>query len=253
MKKIIFVSLSCMLALAAGCVSAAKHKELQDENEMNKQELQTARLRISELEGKLGVASTENTKLEGSVAEMQKALEEAQKRKQETEKRLKEFQQLTARFKKLVDAGKLTVRVVNGRMLIGLSTDILFPSGSAKLSPAGLAAIKEVTGVLASLEDRNFQIEGHTDNVPIRANPQFASNWELASARAMTVLNTMLEAGMPANRISAASYGDTQPVASNKTVEGKALNRRIAIVIVPDLSGLPGFEELNKLSSEKGG
>jgi chemotaxis protein MotB len=59
----------------------------------------------------------------------------------------------------------------------------------------------------------------------------------------------MIDAGMPANRVSAASYADTQPVQSNDTVEGKAANRRIAIVVVPDLSSLPGYDELNKMSN----
>jgi chemotaxis protein MotB len=133
-------------------------------------------------------------------------------------------------------------------MTVALSSDVLFPSGSAKLSASGIASVKEVTGLLVSLVGRKYQIEGHTDNVPIKTS-SYPSNWELASARAMTVLRTMLDSGMPADRISAASYGDTQPVAINETAEGKAQNRRIAIVIVPDLSGLPGFDELSKMNN----
>jgi chemotaxis protein MotB len=75
----------------------------------------------------------------------------------------------------------------------------------------------------------------------------FASNWELASARSVNVLKNMIDAGMPASQISAASYADTQPVAENKTAEGKLMNRRSAIVIIPDLSGLPGNDELEKI------
>jgi chemotaxis protein MotB len=134
-------------------------------------------------------------------------------------------------------------------MVIGLSTDILFSSGSARLSAAGKNSIKEVTGLLAGLEGRKYQIEGHTDNVPIKSNV-FPSNWELASARAISVLNTMIDAGMPAERVSAASFGDTQPTADNSTPEGRSANRRIAIVIVPDLSQLPGFDELNRISAD---
>jgi chemotaxis protein MotB len=66
--------------------------------------------------------------------------------------------------------------------------------------------------------------------VKILKKKEFESNWELASARAMTVLHTMLENKMSANRISAASYGETQPVATNKTADGRGANRRIAIV-----------------------
>jgi chemotaxis protein MotB len=241
------IAVTCLSLFLVSCVSASKYNQLENDHNETMQRLTVAEARVSELEGKLGIASTEKTKLEGSVADMQTALSDLQKRKQETEKRLAEFRELTDKFKSLVDAGKLSVKVVNGRMMIDLSTDILFPSGSAKLSGAGTLALQEVAPLLASLKGRSFQIEGHTDNVPIKSS-QFPSNWELASARAVTVLNTMVEAGMPPSRISAASYGAYTPVKSNDSKEGRAANRRIAIVLVPDLSALPGFDELNRIS-----
>src|SRR5581483_6441427 len=122
------------------------------------------------------------------------------------------------------DAGKLKVKIVDGRMVVVLATDILFASGSASLSKDGKAAITEVAQVLASIPNRNFQVEGHTDNVPI-ATAQFPSNWELAAFRATNVVKTMIEAGMPKERISAASYSDTKPIGVNDMPEGKALNR----------------------------
>lgn len=233
------------LTLTAGCVSSGKFKTLEQENEENKIQLATTQARVTELNGRLGIANTEKSQLQGSVTEMRTALEQQQKRRQETEKRLAEFKELTSKFSKMVNSGKLSVKMVQGRMTVALSSDILFSSGSAKLSAEGISAIKEVTELLKALEGRKFQIEGHTDNIPMKS-AVFPSNWELASARAMTVLKTMVDAGMPAAQISAASYGDTQPIADNTTVEGKKLNRRIAIVIVPDLSGLPGNEELEK-------
>jgi chemotaxis protein MotB len=85
--------------------------------------------------------------------------------------------------------------------------------------------------------------------VPI-ATSQFPSNWELSAARAITVLKAMLEAGMPAARVSAAAFGDTAPAASNDSAEGKTANRRIEIILVPDLSLLPGFDELNRVQTK---
>lgn len=248
MKKNFFKSLF-FAALFTGCVSAQVHQKLQDDHEALKAQLASAEQKIADLESKLGIESTERSKLSDSYEATKKALADAEERKKEAEKRLSEFRELTAKFKKLVDAGKLQIKFLNGKMVLALSTDILFSSGSAALSPQGSASIQEVTQVLKTLKDRKFQIEGHTDNVPILSKKQFPSNWELASARAMTVLNTMLEAGMPAESVSAASYGETQPIADNSTKEGKSANRRIAIVVVPDLTGLPGFEELNKMTS----
>jgi chemotaxis protein MotB len=86
--------------------------------------------------------------------------------------------------------------------------------------------------------------------VPINS-AQYPSNWELAAARAITVLKSMVEAGLLSDRISAASFGDTRPITPNDSKESKAQNRRIEIIIVPDLSQLPGFEELKALDKKQ--
>jgi len=176
---------------------------------------------------------------------VESALAELKQRKAETEARVAEFKTLLEKFKTLIDAGKLKVRIKEGRMVVELATDILFSSGSASLSKEGTAAIAEVADLLKSIEGRKFQVEGHTDNVPM-VKGAYKSNWELASARALTVLHAMIDAGLPAERISAASFGDARPAKANDTPENKAANRRIEIVVVPDLSSLPGFEELQK-------
>jgi chemotaxis protein MotB len=206
--------------------------------------------RIDKLRGDMAALTKDKTKLQSSVEEMTRALAELEKRRAEAEGRINEFKNLLSRFRSLIDAGKLKVKIVEGRMVVVLATDILFASGSASLSKDGKAAIAEVGAVLAEIPKRSFQVEGHTDNVPI-ASAQYPSNWELAAARAITVLKAMVEAGLPGERISAASFADTRPVAPNDTKESKAQNRRIEIIIVPDLSQLPGFEELKALDAKQ--
>lgn len=254
MKKQLF-RLFCSLTLifSLGCVTSGKYKTLEDqekqtaaEKENYKLQLGAAQSKISELNGKLGIADNQRTQLEDSMNEMKTAMEQQKKRRQETEKRLAEFKELTSKFSKMVNSGKLSVKMVNGRMTVALSTDILFSSGSAKLSADGIKAMKEVTLLLKTLDGRKYQIEGHTDNIPIKSE-LYPSNWELASARAISVVKTMIDAGLPAEQISGASYADTQPVSDNSTPEGKKQNRRIAIVIVPDLSALPGNDEIDKM------
>ncbi|MGC4116718.1 MAG: OmpA family protein [Myxococcales bacterium] len=129
-------------------------------------------------------------------------------------------------------------------MVVALASDVLFASGQSKLSKDGEAAIAEVAKLLAEIPDRKFQVEGHTDNVPPKPP---MTNWDLAAARSITVVRTMVEAGMPANRISAASFGEFKPAKDNDSQEGKAANRRVEIVVVPDLSSLPGFDELKRV------
>lgn len=237
---------------------AQLEKELAEERAKNKvatdriveleRLLAAEREKNAALEKRVADLTRENGGLEATVASTRDALKELEKRKAEADARVAEFRALIARFKALIDAGKLRVKIVDGRMVVELATDVLFSSGSAQLSNEGKKAIFEVAKVLASIPDRKFQVEGHTDNVPI-STEQFPSNWELAAARSITVVKTMLVAGMPPPRIAAASFADVRPAVPNDTKEGKKANRRIEITLVPDLSSLPGFDELNKVSS----
>lgn len=260
------------LALS-GCVAKSKYMALQAELDATKTELsgklqaETARAtsledalkaeqakvadyeqRIADLERRYTEALSDKSKLDASVAEMQVALRDLEARRASAEARVKEYKDLLAKFKSMIDSGKLKVKIVNGRMVVELASDILFASGSASLSTEGDAALGEVAKVLAQIPDRNFQIEGHTDNVPIKTE-RFPSNWELGAARAITVVQTMQKGGVAPERLSAASFSEYRPVGKNDTPEGKTANRRIEIVLVPDLSQLPGYDELSKVAS----
>lgn len=192
---------------------------------------------------------SDRARLATSIDETRKALREAQERKAATEARIAQYRDLVERFRALIDAGKLQVKIVDGRMVVELATDVLFASGKADLSAEGKSAIGQVAAVFAEIPDQRYQVEGHTDDVPIKT-AQFPSNWELASARAIVVVRALVEAGVPPDRVSGASYGEFRPVADNKSKEGRAENRRIEITVVPDLSQLPGHEELSALAEE---
>lgn len=225
-------------------------QSLQAALEAEQDKVKDLNARIDKLLADMAAVTKDKSRLQASVQDMTTALAELEKRRAEAEARVQEFKKLLDRFKKLIESGKLKVKIVEGRMVVELATDILFASGSANLSKDGKAAISEVAGLLASIPGREFQVAGHTDNVPI-ATAQYPSNWELAGARAITVVRTMVQSGMPAERISAASYADTKPVAANDSNETRAQNRRIEIVVVPDLSTLPGSEELKKIEQSR--
>jgi len=117
----------------------------------------------------------DKSKLSANQAELTKALRELEERKVAAEKRIAEYRDLLGRFKALIDAGKLSVRIIDGQMVVELATDVLFPSASAALSPEGLNAVTEVAKILATIPGRRFQIAGHTDNIPIRTG-KYPSN-----------------------------------------------------------------------------
>ena len=228
-----------------------KHVEALDEQIAGLEtKLADAEAQHRALEEDLAKTLKDRSALKESIAEMKRALALAKLQRRLADARINSYKSLLGRFQSMIDAGKLQVKIGNGRMVLVLRSDILFASGSVKISEEGKAAIVELTQILASMKDRKFQVEGHTDNQPIKTK-RFPSNWELASARAIAVSNVMVEAGLSQQNVSAASYGEHQPTASNDTDEGRAQNRRIEIVLVPDLSGLPGFDELNKIGSKR--
>jgi len=186
---------------------------------------------------------SERGDLQSSLVQTQRALEELRERERQQAARLLVFRDMLSRFRAMIAAGRLRVRIVRNRMVIELSNNILFDSGRAELKPEGEAALGEIVGVLNSIADRQFQVAGHTDNIPMRSS-RFASNWELSTNRAVTVARFMIEQGLGPERISAAGYAETQPVASNSTDEGRAQNRRIEIVLVPNLDELPDLSSL---------
>lgn len=234
-------------------LEAALSAEQARVGELDAQSLALAKAKAGlekDLEGmrtETAVLLKDRSRLRASVEQMEQALQELAARKAAAEERVAQFNDLLARFKPLIDAGRLRVKMVDGRMVVELPTDILFASGRADLSPEGQTALAEVGAVLASIPERNFQVEGHTDDVPIRTE-RFPSNWELAAARAITVVNTLSKAGLSAERLSAASYASHRPTTPNDTPEGREANRRIEIVVVPDLSELPGSAELEALA-----
>jgi chemotaxis protein MotB len=193
---------------------------------------------------------SDRSRLKESSDKLKEALGQLALRKLEAERRVAEYRSMLVRFKNLIDAGTLSVRVVDGRMVLALPSDVLFDTGSARLSKTGKEAVQQVGSVLSAMGRRRVQVEGHTDNVPIH-NEQFPSNWELASARALVVVRAMMQSGMPSDAISAASYGEFHPAASNDDVSGRASNRRIEVVLLPDLSTLPGYDELQKAVAQQ--
>lgn len=130
-----------------------------------------------------------------------------------------------------VDPGQIVVLPEPDRIVIRLADNLLFPSASAVIRPAARPLLDVVGAVIADLPNQ-IQIEGHTDNVPVGTD-RYPTNWELSSARATAALRYLVEeAGLDGRRMFAAGYGEFQPVASNLTPEGRALNRRADIVVL---------------------
>ena len=128
-----------------------------------------------------------------------------------------------------IPPGGMTMRITPDGLVISLHEAGFFPSGSAEVRAASIPMLS----ILAkTLPPGSLRVEGHTDNVPIHT-AQFASNWELSTARSTAIARLLLEHGPvnPAN-LSAAGYAEFHPVASNATEDGRTQNRRVDIILL---------------------
>jgi chemotaxis protein MotB len=235
-------------ALLSACgVKKEVHQKALDTLATCQGELQAARklaaqraARINELETETNNERSAKEALQKAGKATEKELEELRKQREAAEKRLTAYRALQEKFRKLADTGKLKVDFRNGQMVLKLPSGVLFPSGQAKLSDTGKTALGEILSILLEFRDRRFMVAGHTDNVPIKSR-HFRNNWALSTARAVSVVEFMIDAGFDPTQVAATGYGEFDPVAPNDSEDGKQLNRRIEIILVPDLSELPNL------------
>ena len=133
-----------------------------------------------------------------------------------------------------IKRSEVALRMESDGLIISLREIGFFDSGSAQIKPQAMGAVHRIAGFLRG-RNCSLRIEGHTDNVPIHT-ASFASNWELSTARATVLVKLLIEEeGFAPERLSAAGYGEFHPVAENSSAAGQQLNRRVDIVVVPQV------------------
>lgn len=120
----------------------------------------------------------------------------------------------------------------DGWIELDIKAGALFDSGSADLRPIAVVKLMQLADVIRKLP-YPIALEGYTDNVPINT-PQYPSNWELSSARAASVARCLTTFGVDQSRITVTGFGEQYPVADNGTEEGRAMNRRVSLIIAKD-------------------
>ncbi len=192
------------------------------------------------------------TSMETNLNATRAELEDLRKQRAEAEKRLQGFKDLTSKFQKMIESGAVQVKFRNGVMLVNMPSEVLFPSAGADLSEPGKLAVMQVGAILKNLPDRQFMIVGHTDSLPIKSTI-YKDNWDLSTARALTVTKYLVSAGLEAKRLIAAGHGEFDPVGNNKAKDGREKNRRIEIILMPNINELPPVPTDEKKDESKGG
>jgi chemotaxis protein MotB len=174
--------------------------------------------------------------------QLQRTSSELQQQVAEKEKELLALRstqdELVDDLKQEIADRQIQVERIKDHLRVEMVDEILFDSGEATLKPAGVAVIKKVGAVLKKAANRPIEVQGHTDNVPIRGalTKLFATNWELSAARATNVARVLQDqASVDPAQLSATAYAEYKPRASNDTEEGRRQNRRIEILLGPIL------------------
>lgn len=203
-----FSSLSLILALAC---APKKIEALQTEVALRDQALQAVR--------------AEN---QGYVVQIATLREEVERLGAKNAELVALYGAITAEFGPELESGAASLVLFPDRTVLGVPDGLRFASGSDEIE-AG-ADLDRLAAFILAHPQRRFAIEGHTDAEPIRS-ARFASNWELGAARAVAVVEALLDRGVPAWQLSAVSFAETAPVASNAHDAGMAANRRIDLAV----------------------
>jgi chemotaxis protein MotB len=210
--------------LATGCVTKGKYDDAVAERDR--------------LQGELAAATEYNQALESRVEGLSVSQDELAAELAATEAEVASlrgtYDDLVGELEAEVTAGQIQIEQLVDGVRVGLSDEILFPSGSATLNAQGRDVLTRVASKISG-DGAIITVEGHTDNVRIskKLMAQYPTNWELAGARAASVVRLLSEAGVDPKSLRAVSRGPFAPVASNDTREGRAKNRRTEILLRP--------------------
>ncbi len=237
MNRIVLAALG--LAVMAGCgIPEEKFNAKEAEAQKYLKQYQDEAAKTADLEKKVASQQAQLADDQKQIADYKAQLADTTEAKArlEAEKQamLAQYEQLTAGLKSQIEAGNIQVENLKGKMLVRMSEKVLFPSGSARINKDGQAALDQIANSFKSLSGKSVVVSGFTDNVPV--NPKttgYASNWELSTARALSVVKYLQSKGVDPKMLGAAGFGEYHPVATNDTPEGRQQNRRIEIVLAP--------------------
>ncbi|MBR7651954.1 peptidoglycan -binding protein [Brucella oryzae] len=199
--------------------------------ELLNQQISALRRQIAALEDALNASESRDRESNAKIADLGRRLNVAlAQRVQELNRYRSDF---FGRLREIL-SDKENIRIVGDRFVF--QSEVLFPTGSADINPAGQIEMKKLADAVVQLnqeipDDINWvlRVDGHTDDVPLAGTGRFRDNWELSSARATAVVKFLIANGVPANRLVAAGFGEYQPLDASDTPDARAKNRRIEL------------------------
>ena len=224
-------------------------REMADKAKETKQLLE----QLEETESELFLQEDQLSKLSSSLSSKEEELKMAQENLEARSTRVAELESIINKKDSIVTSLKqsiskaliglegegLTIEQRNGKVYISLEEALLFASGKYEVNNGGVEALNRLAGVLASQENLEILVEGHTDSIPFKGRGLVTDNWDLSVMRATNVVKVLTQnANLNPLQLTAAGRAEFLPIASNKTLEGRSANRRIEMILSPNLDDL---------------
>jgi len=205
-----------------------KYDKMKADRDQLKEAFANATSDQTNIRQKVADLEAENTKLKENLSEVKK-------KEVEVLTESNTYKQLMQEMKGEIAKGQVTISELKGKLTLDVVDKILFASGQSEVKKEGLDVLQRVIDILKNVKDKSIRIEGHTDNIQIKGRlvKQYPTNWELSAARALNVTKYLQQQGIDPALLSATAFGEYKPIANNETPEGRAKNRRIAIILLP--------------------
>jgi len=188
-------------------------------------ELEKFRGAMSSMKGALGIMAEKGSTVAGKKVEFSR-----QPKNDPTEDIKQQIEAFQESISEAVAQGQVEIDISASGLHIRLGDNVLFAIGKARIKPGAYSILSKIAKIISN-DTKEVYVEGHTDNVPIRTK-KYPSNWELSTARAMSVMRYLHKAeGVPMAKMAAVGHGENRPIATNDTPEGRAKNRRVEIFI----------------------
>ena len=228
----------------------AKNEETKNDLETERKKyralLESSKMTNDELKSKLNKKEAELLEKEKALAEREKIVQDLRDAIAKKEKITQGLLDKVTKALKGFNSDELNVERKNGKIYVSLAEKLLFKSGRVDVEDKGKSALQKLAEVLNKNTDIDVQIEGHTDNVPIKTS-RFSDNWDLSVIRATSIVRILIkDYNVDPKRVIPAGRSEYFPISDNDSVEGKAKNRRVEIILSPNL------DELMKLLESQG-
>lgn len=224
MSKRLIGAVGMAFLLGACGVSKDEFAAAQKDAANYKKQFQDEQQKTAALEKKVGDLQAQNETLTKSTTQLTEE-------KGQLEAKSKQYEELAGSLKQQIESGQVEISELKGKMTVKLKDKVVFSSGSAAINKQGRDALAAVAKAFQGLQGKTVIVAGYTDNVPVAGKGAFKDNWDLSTARAVSVVRYLQTQGVEPKMLGAAGFSEYRPLAPNDSAEGRSQNRRIEIAL----------------------